>query len=333
MPVRLGWDAMLAEFRALGGTAENIILRQGPRGRGVFPVDPAKPIRLHSPSNLLVCAEDTEIRDGRFVVKASATLGERERAFFDNYQQDFVWGAGVFDDLWQAPFEWSQLPQEIQDTLPVSRSRFAEPSVELCRQQYLRTRSISYRNSSVVMPVMEFVNHGSGFSGYEFKDGIVIGGVFDGEVLVNYGVGDCWDLATSYGFCDARDYAYGLKGAFKFEDCRIDISRTFKLVEPFNDYMLPIVRVEGDTVRFPFLTLGNSKFPHLPRLIFLRITKNTPIKRPDELFELVHHYNRLLLLRFLRRSEGPAIPLVATLRSAAYQQLETLSSYWGTASP
>ena len=98
MPVGLGWDAILAEFRALGGTAENIMLGQGPRDRGVFPVDPAKPVRLCSPTNLLVRAEDTEIRDGRFVVKASATLGERERVFFDNYQQDLS-GALAFSTI------------------------------------------------------------------------------------------------------------------------------------------------------------------------------------------------------------------------------------------
>src|SRR5215472_16098366 len=106
-----GWDTMLAEFRALGGTAENVVLRQGPRGRGVFPLDPAEPVRLCVPPNLIVRAEDTEIWDGRLVVKASAaTVGARERAFFDNYQRDFSWGAGVLDDLWQAQLAWSQIP-------------------------------------------------------------------------------------------------------------------------------------------------------------------------------------------------------------------------------
>ena len=89
------WGALLAELRALGGTAENIILRDGPRGRGLFPLNPANPVRLHPPPNLLVNAEDTEIRDGRLVIKASASIGARERAFFDSYQQDFSWGAGV----------------------------------------------------------------------------------------------------------------------------------------------------------------------------------------------------------------------------------------------
>lgn len=326
MPVGSCWDAMLAEFHALGGTADNVMLRQGPRGRGVFPIDPGKPVRLHAPGNLLVCAEDTEIRDGQLVVKASAILGERERAFFDNYQRDFAWGAGIFDHLWRSQLEWSLLPREIRDVLPVGRSRFAEPSIELCHKQYMRTRSIDYRGSLAVMPVVELTNHGSGYQGYRLDDGVVVSGVFDGEVLVNYGIADCWDMATDYGFCDAREHAYGLKGAFDFEGYRIEISHSLKAGERSDDCVLPAVRVEDDTVRFSFLTLGNSKFPQRPRLTFRRLTENTPIQRPDDLFELIHRYNRQLLLRFLDRSEGSTMPLVTMLRGAAHQQLETLSS-------
>ena len=40
------WNEMLDEFRALGGVAENIRLGHGVFGRGLFPIDPAKPIRI-----------------------------------------------------------------------------------------------------------------------------------------------------------------------------------------------------------------------------------------------------------------------------------------------
>lgn len=333
MSAGLGWDAMLAEFRALGGTAENVVLRQGPRGRGVFPLDPADPIRLRLPPNLFVRAEDTEIRDGRLVVKASAaTVGARERAFFDNYQQNFSWGAGVLDDLWQAQLAWSQIPQEVQRTLreiqPVSPARFCEPSEDLCYKRYIKTRALMYCAARVVTPIIELLNHGSRVPGHDLTDGIAVGGVFEEEVLVNYSPDDCWGIAVGHGFCEARNYAHSLPSTFKFEDCRIEIARAFDRVERFNGFELPAVRVEGDTVRFPFLTLGNVRSPHMPRAVFRHVMENTPIKRTDGLFDLIQHYNRLLLLKFLRRSEGLGTPLVAMLRSAAYQQLETLSSHW-----
>jgi len=46
------WHDMLTVFRALGGTADNICLRHGERGRGIFPVDPGRPIAIHIPENL-----------------------------------------------------------------------------------------------------------------------------------------------------------------------------------------------------------------------------------------------------------------------------------------
>jgi hypothetical protein len=103
-------------------------------------------------------------------------------------------------------------------------------------------------------------------------------------------------------------------------------------VERYNGFVLPVVRVEDNTVHFSFLTLGNERYPNAPRAVFLHAIKNTPIERRDELFDLIQHYNRLLLLKFLRSSEGSATPLVAMLRSAAYQQLDTLSRHWGSGS-
>jgi hypothetical protein len=329
----LDWDALLTEFRGLGGTAENVTLRQGSRGRGVFAVDPAKPARLFVPPNLLVRCEDTEVRDGLLAVKPSSSLGARERAFFGRYQENFSWGAGVFDELWQTQLAWNQLPQNIRDALlatwPMKAEAFSEPSEDLCHKRYINTRMIKYRENPVFMPVVELVNHGRNAPGFDRTEGIAVGGVFADEVLATYGGDDCWGTAVNYGFCEARNYAYAVQGDLKFEGHHIKISRAPNQAERYNGVMLPIVRLEDGTVHFSFLTLGNEKLPHLPRAVFLHVTKNTPIKRPDKLFDLIQHYNRLLLLKFLRGSEGSAMPLVAMLRSAAFRQLETLSCHWG----
>jgi hypothetical protein len=332
----LDWNALLAEFRALGGVAENVTLRQGSLGRGVFAVDPAKPVRLFVPPNLLVRGEDSEIRNGRLVVKASSSLDARERAFFDCYQENFSWGAGVFDDLWQKQLAWSELPQNVRDALkaiwPIKVEDFSQPSEDLCHRRYLNSRVILYRENRVIMPIVELVNHGSNAAEYDRRDGIAVEGIFDEEVLAAYGTDDCWGTAVTHGFCDARNYAHSLPGSFRFADYCIKISRAPYKREHYNGFALPIVRVEDDTVRFSFLTLGNVSLPHVPRAIFLHITKNTPIQRPNKLFDIIQHYNRVQLLKFLRGSEGPTTPLAAMLRSAAYQQLETLSRHWGTGS-
>ena len=63
------WHDMLTVFRALGGTADNICLRHGERGRGIFPVDPGRPIAIHIPENLLIKLSDIRFVDGKFRMK------------------------------------------------------------------------------------------------------------------------------------------------------------------------------------------------------------------------------------------------------------------------
>jgi hypothetical protein len=231
---------------------------------------------------------------------------------------------------------WSQLPQNVRDALkaiwPVNAADFSEPSEDLCRARYLNSRVILYRENRVIMPIVELVNHGSNAAEYDRQNGIAIEGIFDEEVLAVYGTDDCWGTAVTHGFCAARNYAHSLPGSFGFADYRIKVSRTPYNGGHYNGFALPIVGVEDDTVRLSFLTLGNASFPHVPRAVFLHVMKNVPIQRPNELFDIIQHYNRVQLLKFLRGSEGAATPLATMLRSAAYQQLETLSRPGGDGS-
>src|SRR5690348_219316 len=75
------WNEMLDEFRALGGVAENIRLGHGAFGRGLFPIDPAKPIEISIPENLLVSSSHVDIENGVFRVSSESAVGARERAF------------------------------------------------------------------------------------------------------------------------------------------------------------------------------------------------------------------------------------------------------------
>ncbi len=296
-------------------------------------IDRAKPAAPRVPPNLLIPTASVELRDGNLVVKATAKVGPRERDFFDRYQRDFSWSAGVRDELWQDQLAWSQLPLPIQDYLreigTIRDGKFEAPSEPACLRRYLATRQITYLGTTVLMPVMELSNHG-GAMGFGFVDGVSAGGLFDDEFLVNYSSDDCWGRAADGGFCAPQHYALSLKLSLTFEDHAIEIDRAFEETERLNDFPLPIVRVQGNVIRLTFMLLGNTRMPRMPRASFLHVMRGTPIRRPDELYEIIQHGNVLKLVKFLRLSEGHATPLVATLRQAAYQQLETLSYHWGT---
>ncbi len=88
------WDDMLTVFRALGGTADNICLRNRERGRGIFPIDPGRPIAIQIPENLLIKLADVRFVDGKFRVRPESKATPGEIAFFENYENHFSWGGG-----------------------------------------------------------------------------------------------------------------------------------------------------------------------------------------------------------------------------------------------
>ncbi len=68
------WEFLLTEFRALGGVADNLVWKESTiGGKGVFPLDPALPSRLHVPDRLLVPAADTQLDEqGRLRARDAA---------------------------------------------------------------------------------------------------------------------------------------------------------------------------------------------------------------------------------------------------------------------
>jgi hypothetical protein len=291
---------------------------------------------LRTPPNLLVPSAETELRAGRLVAKASSGLGERERMFFERYQQDFLWGAGTMDEMWRAQLLWAELPENVKGKLseigPVPADRFAEPTADLCHRRYLETRQFTYRGTKVLMPVVELVNHSDDAGKFDSSNGIGVECTSSDEVRVDYGLDDCWAMAMIYGFCLARLRAYSLRASFVFEGFDIQVSRKLTQRERINGVWVPKVDFDENTVNFSFVTLGNIQNPRIPRTAFLHAAKTTPIKQPDELFDMIQHYNLIKLVGFLRVADGLSMPLVTMLRGAAHRQLETISAHFGTLS-
>jgi len=157
-----GWLELIEEFRALGGVAENICLGNGERGRGLFPCDPSRPVRLRVPGNLLLPIEDVEFVNNRFCVAASSKMGVAERKWVEHYANEYTWGAGGRAETETFLAEILVLPDHIRETLIKSfgmtfcRSNHSPASVQ---ERFLDSRIITYGGRRVVMPLVELVNH------------------------------------------------------------------------------------------------------------------------------------------------------------------------------
>lgn len=335
----MDFEELLAEFRALGGTAENVRLGKGAFGRGIFVIDPSRPATLHCPEHLLVRTDWLELRDGELIAKGDAPLGPRERAFFDACMKHFGWGPTARDEIWQGQERWSRLPAPVIHAicaLGVSQDldlRFLAPTVDVCALIYVRTRRVTYKDGSYIMPIVDLVNHAGLATSYVTSGGVGVEGRFEDEMLVRYTIGDVWNMLIGYGFNNRPPLAHSIAITLDADGKRIVISRNAYDSEQRGDVRFPKIKVEGDRIDLPYLTLGHSSAPDVPRAVFRSLMRPyLAIARADEIFDNITHFNRTKFLELLRTLRGYDGPIVDMLAEATLVQLETLSCCIGARS-
>ena len=88
------WDLLLYEFCKLGGIAENVCLREGEIGRGIFSTNTNIKSKIVVPSQLLVKTECICLEDNKIRLKKDIGYSAEYRKFFNYYQDNFSWGGG-----------------------------------------------------------------------------------------------------------------------------------------------------------------------------------------------------------------------------------------------
>ncbi len=330
-----GWEEMLAEFRALGGKAENICLRNGRFGRGLFAVDPSRPVTIRIPDNLLIGTDETRFENGMFRVAPEANIGSRERAFLEAYEAGFSWGGGGGAETARI-FEQAQaLPSELREQLQF-KYRFGDwfktPTDALVQEKFLATRCILFRGRKVVMPIVELANHGGGTS-YRLQDGIGIQGIFPGEILVRYANFDPHVMFTVFGFASEEPLAFGMPLGGKVGQTSVQIGRDLSNLISSDQNPAPQYWAEGQTVRLQFLMIGNKQVPWLCKSVFYKIMRDLGLSGYEAAFDTMQHANRLHFLELLAAVEAVGGPMASSLRRVARFQLEAMSYCYGVSTP
>ena len=110
-------NELLEEFRLLGGTIDNIEIRKGEYGTGLFPIDNLKPVKLHLPQSLLIPANTLIIKDNNLIINDKSDISPNIKKFFANYQKKLSWGNGVFLNLLEDEINWCNLNDEIKNKI------------------------------------------------------------------------------------------------------------------------------------------------------------------------------------------------------------------------
>jgi len=324
---------MIDEFVALGGAADNVRLGQGDCGRGLFPIDPAKPVRLHTPPNLLIERGFAVFEDGAWRVARDAPVGDRERHFFERYQAAFCWEAGGQDECTTFVETMDAIPRSLRDLLPAEfrlDSLFEGDPALRVQTRFLTSRAINMQGRSMLMPIVELVNHRTGKALFDLKMGVSVSGTFDGEVLVRYQHTDALGIFQEWGFASREPIAFSLPLLVGRGDRAFGVNRELQKTVKRDSVRMPTVKLNGKLVTLSHIMLGNVKSPELPRRIFLSLMEDIPRVNAEEFFDEIRNINRQKFLKFIAALDEYEGAGVSLLRKMCDYQLETMSYCTGS---
>lgn len=330
------WTEVLEEFRRLGGSADNICLRNGPFGRGVFPIDPSQPVLVRAPENLLLPVEEATFRDSIFRVAENSKMGSAEKTWLEYYMENYSWGGGGRAEIENYFSTLADLPGQVRETLTKSFSMSVPraPSSERIQTRFLNTRVIGYNKRRVVMPIVELINHAN-MAGYDCTNGVAVGGTFAGEVLVNYGLNDSFMVYRAWGFPSPERFAFSRPNTLNTEFGEISVTDDVKSSEFLQipgikaSVPMPKLTLDGGKIKLSFLLLGWKSFARIPKSAFRRLFRDAGQPITDEQFEFIHHLNCLKFLELLTQLDDAKGSAASSLRAMCRFQLVALAHSFG----
>ena len=328
------WDGLVEEFRALGGVLENMHLGRGAIGRGLFPIDPSKPVKILVPENLLFPIDDLEFVDQRLRVKTKGSAPSREVKFFEDYQEAFSWGAGGRTDCQAFLESMAELPERVREALANDwglRQMFRGVDDKAVQNRFLRSRMIHRDGRGVLMPVLELVNHGTNGSPFRFTGGIWLAGSFSGEVLARYNFIDSFGVFLTWGFPNPEPVSYSLNMTIRLRGRNFVVGRELAKNKVHGRVRIPEISTEGDKITFSHVMIGNKSFPKLSRGIFQHVMKGRGVDdRVDEVFDTIRMLNGQKFLNLLSVLDDYEGRTITALRQMCRYQLTALMHSVGT---
>ena len=158
------WEYLLAEFRKLGGIADNVSQMEGEFGRGIFPLNPNLRSRIFVPSKLMVKSEDVFLKDNRIRIKERKGYKKEIRDFFNLYQDNFSWGKGGKEETESFEKGLSLFNSNLKELIKIHalvdlEKRHKGNWDEVILKQFLESRLITFNNEAMIAPMFDLVNH------------------------------------------------------------------------------------------------------------------------------------------------------------------------------
>ena len=306
--------------------------RKGAFGMGLFPIDPAKPVDLFIPDELLVSIENIELRGGEVVIKDDNSFPAGYGDWFRRYQANYSWGAEGRENTLAFEEGLKGLPDSIgmmmkRVGLYNSDNRFpgTDPDQELLNR-FIQTRCINRKDRRVIMPMIDLLNHAPSAKPYDMSgDGIAVAGLHDGEVLVKYSVSDPIRRLLGYGFNAPETLGFSLSFRLQHRD-RLVVVQGGGGRQPLQPCG---IELKDDRVVLKQPLLASSTSPKMPRTLLIKACRSLEGIDAHELFEQIHQRNTQALVQMLRELQGVEGDVAQRLRNGCFDQLAALSHHIG----
>ncbi len=326
------WDFLLSEFRRLGGIADNVCQKEGEYGRGIFSVDPSLKARIFTPSKLLVKKDDIYLEDNKLRIKKDKEYNQEIRDFFTFYQDNFSWGSGGKEttELFEKGLNLfnSNLKELIKKYALVDlEERHKGTWDNVIKNQFLNARGVKFRNSSVIAPVWELVNHKvRSFPFILNKEGLSTPNypASNGEMRFSYSNISPSKRFFSYGFYSEETIIFSIPFSINIED--LDINICCKGMGLNNDSMK--IERSGNKIIFEGLPIADVNHPRLPYDYFDEIIRkigNSNI--PQDLLLKIFQYNISIRKKILDESQLIENEVLKILTKLMLYEINLISSH------
>jgi hypothetical protein len=323
------WEAMIEEFCALGGVAKNVTPGEG----WLFAGDPAEPVLVRVPPDLLLRIHDVAVVAGRIVVDESADVSEPARRFFERYANTFSLRAERTAEIFSFVDALAALPADVREVLETEFG--CGPLLKGDREKgirnaVLRARQVLWSGGGAIAPVIELARYGQAGLRPERGTNLQIQGYVKKEILVRFAPQDAFSAFRLYGRAVSETAAFSLPTTVTFEDFQIDIGRKLNEGAKRGKDRVPDISRDGQKISLAYLLLGQGKSPSLPRSVFRTLLTEVGLDKTDEAFDMIVRFNALKFIRLLQCLEPHEGETVSTLRRMARYQLKAMSHCVGS---
>ena len=301
------WDFLLSEFRRFGGIADNVIQQKGKYGRGIFSNNPSQKARIFTPTKLLIKKEDIFLENNKLRIKNDKEYDQEIRNFFNFYQDNFSWGLGGKEttELFEKGLIlFSPKLKELikKYTLVDLQERHKGKWDNVIKNQFLNARAIKFKNSSVIAPIWELVNHKVKSFNFIINDeGLSTPNypTSNNEITFSYRDMSPLNCFFSYGFFSEETIVFSIPFTVNIHETGINISCKGRSLK---DDSMKIER-NGNQIILEGLPIADVNHPRLPYEYFKEIMKKIGnINMPQDILLRIFKLNISIRKEILNES-------------------------------